>query len=120
MLPLEVKSNTDFYNIDNKLSLSAQDRCQYVLNPKLSRTTLKTLIMLSYQAISSVSCAAITRLDFILSKSNIPFLLEANTLPGLAENSNLVAMFSNHGYHYDEMVIELIKNGLLSCRRKDK
>ena len=56
-----------------------------------------------------IGCYGFNRVDFILdNKTNIPFVLEVNTIPGMSLHSNMVTSANAAGIDYDQLVIEML------------
>ncbi|MBI5233249.1 MAG: D-alanine--D-alanine ligase [Deltaproteobacteria bacterium] len=71
-----------------------------VLTWKVKKTALK-----AYRALN---CRGAARVDMILSKDNIPYVLEVNTIPGLTETSLLPLSASVAGMSYEALVERML------------
>ncbi|MFH1565666.1 MAG: hypothetical protein ABIB98_00490 [bacterium] len=57
-----------------------------------------------------VGCYGFCRVDFMLeNKTNIPYVLEINTLPGMSIHSNMATSAEVGGINYDELVTRMLK-----------
>ncbi|MEI7941952.1 MAG: ATP-grasp domain-containing protein [Candidatus Riflemargulisbacteria bacterium] len=50
------------------------------------------------------------RVDFRVDKNNMPYILEVNANPGIAEDSGFVASSTENGWTYSQMVEQIINN----------
>jgi D-alanine-D-alanine ligase-like ATP-grasp enzyme len=62
---------------------------------------------MALQAFNILGCSDFGRVDFILSKKEIPYILEVNTIPGMTETSLLPQAAAAIGLGFDE-VCEII------------
>ena len=77
---VEIIPKTDFYHYENKYTAGAVD---YVVPAELSPELTKACQDAAVLAHNALGCQGYSRADIRLSKDNIPYLLETNTLPGL-------------------------------------
>lgn len=91
---IEIKPATKFYDYDSKYK---DDRTRYIIlksGEKASEDTLphSTYSMsqdLAIRAHNSLGCKGFSRVDMVLGKDNIMYVLEVNTIPGFTERSLL-------------------------------
>ncbi|WP_456294863.1 ATP-grasp domain-containing protein [Vibrio sp. AK197] len=105
---LEVTTESEFYDAKQKLGVEGNNSPEFIINPELTQSESTKIINASYRAFEVCNCKSIVRLDFIIDDEQNPHLLEINTIPGIAKNSNLTSMFYSLGYSYDEMILEII------------
>ncbi|MCY9827441.1 ATP-grasp domain-containing protein [Vibrio splendidus] len=110
---LEVTSESEFYDADEKLGVEGSSTPQFIVNPDLPVETTAKIFNASYRAFEVCNCESIIRLDYIIDVDGNPYLLEINTIAGLAANSNLPSMFYELGYTYDEMILEIMNSAFV-------
>lgn len=108
---LEIKTDAEFYDESVKLGTNDSLRASFIVNPELQESDTKKILNASYKAFNICNCQSVVRIDFVVNDFLGPVMLEINTIPGVAENSNMTAMFHSLGYSYEEMIIELFKSG---------
>lgn len=78
--------------------------------PKTIEARIKKLAVLTHKLLFADSYL---RLDIRLEEStNIPYVIEITTLPGLTEKSWLPAMVQNYGYTFDELIVRILLSAL--------
>lgn len=65
---------------------------------------------LAIDAFSALGCRAVARIDFRLNKNSEPYILEANTIPGMTETSLLPEAAKAAGISFNELIIEIINH----------
>ncbi|OGM04229.1 hypothetical protein A3E15_00770 [Candidatus Woesebacteria bacterium RIFCSPHIGHO2_12_FULL_42_9] len=103
---LETISKKEFYDYEAKHDSKLHEyRCPASLN----RVTTKRVKDLARKVFELIGCYGFNRVDFILdNKTNIPFVLEVNTIPGMSLHSNMVTSANAAGIDYDQLVIEML------------
>ena len=111
---IEIIPKQGFYDYKNKYQSGlTEEICPANLD---SDNTMK-MKCLAEKAYKSLGLEVYSRIDFILSEQNIPYCLEANTLPGMTPTSLLPQEAIKVGINYEELCEEIIK---LSLRKYQK
>jgi len=82
---------------------------EYVVPAGLEDETAKKIQEAALSAHKLLGCYGCSRVDLILSKENIPFVLEVNTIPGLTLTSLLPKAAKVIGIDFPQLCIKLIK-----------
>jgi len=82
---------------------------EYVVPAELEDKTAKKIQEAALSAHKLLGCYGCSRVDLILSKENIPFVLEVNTIPGLTKISLLPKAAKVVGIDFPQLCIKLIK-----------
>ena len=64
---------------------------------------------ISLQAHNSLGCSGVTRVDLIIDKTENPYLLEVNTIPGMTETSLIPKIADYAGMTFSEILEEMIR-----------
>ena len=81
-------------------------------------TAVKTAALAAHQALG---CLDISRVDIILNKESVPYVLEVNPLPGLdPQQSNLTKMAQAAGMNYTDLINGILESALARYRLKPK
>ena len=81
---IEIIPKSGYYTYDNKYTPGATSYiCPAHLDEKIASTIKEEAI----RAHISLGCKVYSRVDIILSKENVPYVLEVNTVPGMTETS---------------------------------
>jgi D-alanine-D-alanine ligase len=65
-----------------------------------------------------IGCSGFSRVDFAIKDSEMPYVLEINTIPGMTEISDLPAEAEHIGMSYDELVMEILKSSIPRFKRE--
>ena len=118
-LPIvEIVAKRDFYNFANKYpflnpnAAGADHFCPAPLSPELTRL-VQTTALAAHRALD---LEVYSRVDFVLSESGEPFVLEVNTIPGMTPSSLLPEAAAAVGISYAQLCARIIE---LSLARLD-
>jgi D-alanine-D-alanine ligase len=103
---LEVCFNRDIYNYEAKHNINMRT---YFMPARITAHAESIIREWSLRVFDAASCGPIVRFDFIVQEGMHPFLLEANTVPGLSEEGNLTAIWKHSGRSYDDMIAFLLQ-----------
>jgi D-alanine-D-alanine ligase len=111
--PMEVifrnKNRHNVYGFDIK---KTGDRyVEFDYDPELSVDTEDKMKQMTKKVISVLGVRDLARLDFRLTKDNVPYFIEINPLPGLAKGySDFPNICRANGMDYEELIDKIIKN----------
>lgn len=83
--------------------------CEEIVPARISATLTRKIQNLAFKAHESLFCYNYSRIDLILDKKNIPWILEVNTLPGMTQNSLLPKSAKAAGIEFPELLDQIIK-----------
>ncbi len=99
-----VPKTQEFYDYQAKYTKGAtQFICPARMDPEQTRLTQE----LALRAFRSIGARHFGRVDFMLAENSHPYLLEANTIPGLTDVSDLPAEAKVAGISYDELIVRI-------------
>lgn len=81
---IELKPKRAFYDYTAKYGDSGTE---YIVNPDLPAKTIRALQSLGLKAHNALGCRVFSRVDIIYSADKEPFVLEANSIPGMTDHS---------------------------------
>lgn len=112
MLPiLAIKPKSSFFDYTSKYSDGGADEYVVELEPKLQKQ-VEYMAMQSYKLLK---CSVYARIDMIVS-NGVPYILEANTLPGMTSNSLIPKSARSVGISFTQL-LDLIIDYSLKERR---
>ena len=117
---LEIIPKGGFYDFNTKypfLNPQAGASAQHVCPAKVDNALTKKIQELALAAFRALGLVVYARVDVLLSDSGEPFVLEANTIPGMTEASLLPEGAAAAGISYPELCLRIIE---LSRARKEK
>ena len=65
---------------------------------------------LAIKAFQACKCKDVSRVDFLVDKNQIPYVLEINTSPGMTDLSDLPAQSLEIGLDYDNLVLNILNS----------
>lgn len=105
---LELRPKNEFYDYEAKYT---KGMTEFVLPAEISNELEEAIHTYALEAFYQLDCKGAARVDFIIDgKTNKPFILEVNTLPGMTDTSDLPAQAKSAGISYDEVVRLIIEN----------
>lgn len=106
-LPLiRISTPREFYDFDAKYEAGDTEyRCPCGLNSE-RETELKSLAL---RAFNVLGCHGWGRIDFLLDGEGTPWLLEANTVPGMTDHSLVPMAADAAGLDFDRLVGRILK-----------
>lgn len=105
---LEITSTTGLYDYHAKYTAGVSQHFVADLPPK-TELLIKELAVRTYQAIG---CAGLSRVDFMLSEDNQPWVLEVNTSPGMTATSLFPDAARAAGISFPDLIEKLINMAL--------
>lgn len=105
---LEIVSSTGVYDYHAKYTVGASSHFVPALPEEITRN-ISELAVKSYKAIG---CKGLSRVDFLLSEDNKPYVLEVNTSPGMTETSLFPDAAKAAGISFPDLVEKLINLAL--------
>jgi D-alanine-D-alanine ligase len=117
---IEIIPKGGFYDFDTKypfLNPTAGASAQHVCPANIDATLTKKIQELALRAFRALGLMVYARVDVMLSETGEPFVLEANTIPGMTEASLLPEAAAAAGIAYPDLCVQII--GLSRLRQGD-
>jgi D-alanine-D-alanine ligase len=116
VLPIvEVKTKQGFYDFHAKY---IDDKTQYLFDTIDDQELIKKLNDAAMSCFNILGCRHFARIDFIVSKDNRPFVLEANAIPGLTSHSLLPKAAKKVDISMAQLCLKLIETALIGSGNK--
>ncbi|MCD4656595.1 MAG: D-alanine--D-alanine ligase [Planctomycetes bacterium] len=117
-LPIvEVVPTEEFYNYKAKYN---SNETEYKINPELPDAVVQRINYTAMQACRALGCTGFSRVDMILDKTNVPFVLEINTVPGMTPNSLFPKAASAAGMSFSELCVKITQMGVRKAEQLRK
>jgi D-alanine-D-alanine ligase len=117
LLPLvEIESAEEFYNFHAKYE---SDATQYRCPVSLPEALTHSIQHLAAQAFVGLGASGWGRIDFMLDNAQRPWLIEANTVPGMTNHSLVPMAALAAGYDFDQLVMKVLKTSFISQISKE-
>jgi D-alanine-D-alanine ligase len=106
VLPMiKLETSHKFYDYDAKYEA---DDTQYICPCGLSEETEAEYGVLAKKAFDAVNISSWGRIDFIVDAENNPWLIEANTVPGMTSHSLVPMAAKQAGVSFEELVLRIL------------
>jgi D-alanine-D-alanine ligase len=89
-----------------------QNLVDYESPVKLKESVLKQIEADSLKTFEILECRDFARIDFRVSKSGVPYMLEINPLPGLGDYSDLIIMALKLGWSHESLIVAVFNAAL--------
>ena len=109
---LEIIPKGGFYDFTNKypfLNPQAGGGAEHVCPAKIDKEKTEQIQSLALKAHRALGLQVYSRVDAILSEEGEPFILEANTIPGMTEASLLPEGAAAAGINYVDLCVRIIE-----------
>ncbi len=111
LLPaLMVVTDSEFYDESDKLAVDGYgSKIHYKIEDGLSDKVKKNIFKILNKIFSSTICEHFGRIDFMIDSEGKLFVLEINTVPGIARNSNMIKMLESLKFDYDQCILSIMR-----------
>ena len=109
MLPIiAIKPKSEFFDFTQKYSDGGAEEVIIQLDEKLQKE-VENMALKTYKALK---CSVYSRVDMIINKEGIPYILEVNTLPGMTEKSLFPKSAEANGTSYARLIDMIIETSI--------
>ena len=109
MLPvIAIKPQSDFFDYTQKYAADGADEIVIELEEKL-HAEVEKMALETYKALK---CEVYARVDMIINKQGVPYILEVNTLPGMTSASLFPKSAAGAGISYSGLIDMIIETSL--------
>ena len=113
VLPLiRIETVTEFYDYEAKY---LRDDTKYHCPSGLDAAVEKKIQTLALRAFESLGCSGWGRVDFMVDRSNVPYVLEVNTVPGMTDHSLVPKSAAAAGIGFDELCLRILEANHGAC-----
>jgi D-alanine-D-alanine ligase len=102
---VEILPKHAFYDFHSKY---AKGGSRHVAPARLPRNVARNVQRVAVKVFKNLSCAVYGRVDVLLDEKNRPFVLEANTIPGMTATSLLPDAARANGMSFDDLVLAIV------------
>ena len=100
---IEIDPKNEFYDYESKYFDNGQTK--HIIPPRITTQQIDFVEKLALEAHNALGCKGISRTDFILEKkSEIFYILEVNTQPGMTPTSLVPEIAKSKGTDFDELI----------------
>ncbi len=102
---IEIVPKNEHYDYESKYT---EGGSEHIIPARISDEMTSKIKEYAIKAHQALGCKTYSRADFILTKDNIPYILEVNTLPGMTSTSLFPDAAKKIGLSYEEMIQEFV------------
>lgn len=106
---IRLRTPNQFYDYDAKYK---SDTTEYLCPCGLSQEKENELAEIALKAFDAISGYGWGRVDFMLDENQTPWLIEANTVPGMTDHSLVPMAAKQAGYSFEDLVVEILKTSM--------
>jgi D-alanine-D-alanine ligase len=103
---VEIEAASGFYDYESKYE---SGDTQYHIPPRISAEVLKAAEDVALRAWRALRCRGVGRIDVLLDEAGEPYVLEANTVPGMTPTSLVPKLAQASGYDFDAFVSKMLE-----------
>ncbi len=104
---LEIIPKNEWYDYESKYTPGMSE---FILPAKFDEKLTAKIKEIAIKSHETAGCKGVSRVDFMVSKDGIPYVIEINTSPGMTTTSDLPAQAKVMGISYDNLV-QIVLNG---------
>lgn len=106
---VEIVPDNKFYDFEAKYK---KGKSKHLIPPRLPSAVVRRAQETAVRAFNALGCRAVSRVDIIIDKKGLPWVLEVNTIPGMTETSLLPDEARAAGMDFNGLVLEIIRYSL--------
>jgi D-alanine-D-alanine ligase len=106
---IEVVSKTAFYDYEAKYTPGMST---HIFPARLSKDIYQKSLEYALAAHQALGCSGYSRVDMIVDQGGVPYILEINTLPGMAQTSLLPEIARGTGMDFDALIRRILELAL--------
>ena len=111
LLLLAFHTKTEWYDFEAKYT---QGMTEFELPAKISDELTAKVKEIAIKAHKAVGASGVSRVDFLITPDNIPYVLEINTIPGMTDLSDLPAQAKAMGWDFDTLVKVILNSSRIT------
>ena len=112
---IEIAPKSGFYDYQSKYTKGMTD---YIIPAGISEACQEKVQGISERLYRMIDCAGVVRADFMVQeKTEVPYFLEINTIPGMTETSLVPKAAAHAGINFDPLVVQILNGAALKIKR---
>ncbi len=108
---LAFHTKTEWYDYDAKYT---EGLTEFELPAKLPDELTKQIQNIAVKSHKAVNARGVSRVDFLITDDNKPYVLEINTIPGMTNLSDLPAQARAMGWDFDTLVKVILNSSVMT------
>ena len=107
LMPIEIIPKDGFYDYKNKYQ---EGKAKEVCPPNLQKEKIEEIKEIALKVHKALELGSYSRVDFIMNRKQVFYVLEANTLPGMTKTSLLPQEAKAEGISYEELCEKILED----------
>lgn len=103
---IEITTLSGKYDYESKYTVGAST---HIIPARISKETAEEVVKLAKKTFNITACAGVARVDFMLSKDNLPYVIEVNSVPGMTETSLVPDAARAMGVEFGELCEKILE-----------
>ena len=104
---IRIKAAGEVYDYDAKYTA---DSTQYFCPSGLDESSEATVKQLAMETFALLDCCGWGRVDFMIDQSGQPYVLEANTIPGMTDHSLVPIAARADGMSFEQLAVRILES----------
>ncbi|MEW6410529.1 MAG: D-alanine--D-alanine ligase [Nitrospirota bacterium] len=114
---VEIRPKKGFYSYEAKYTAG---KTEYILPPEVPEAVYRDILDIGLRAHRALGCSGATRVDTIVDKEWVTYMLEVNTLPGMTATSLLPKIALAAGIDFKSLVENILLGAIKGTPKKRK
>jgi len=102
---IEIRTKNGFYDYKAKYT---PGESQHIIPPQLSEKIIKKANEIAEKGYKIVKCSGFARMEIMIDKKGIPYILDVNTIPGMTETSLLPDAAKYKGMSFEDLCEKIL------------
>ncbi len=111
---LAFHTKTEWYDYEAKYT---EGLTEFELPAKISDELTQKIKEIAIKTHKAVYAKGLSRVDFLITKDNLPYVLEINTIPGMTNLSDLPAQAKSMGWSFDKLVKIILNSSKINDKQ---
>ena len=103
---IEITTLSGKYDYESKYTKGASS---HIIPARISEVVANEVVRLAKKTFNVTGCAGVARVDFMLSKDNLPYVIEVNSVPGMTETSLVPDAARAMGVEFGELCEKILE-----------
>jgi len=114
---IEIRTKNGFYDYRAKYT---PGESQHIIPPQLSEKIIKKANKIAEKVYKIAKCSGFARMEIMIDKKGIPYILDVNTIPGMTETSLLPDAAKYKGISFEDLCEKILNYAIEKWKIRQK
>ncbi|HOV21909.1 MAG TPA: D-alanine--D-alanine ligase [bacterium] len=114
---IEIRTKTGFYDYKAKYT---PGESQHIIPPEIPEKFLKNAYNNAKKVYKIMRCSGFARMEIMINKNGVPYILDVNTIPGMTKTSLLPDAAKYAGINFDDLCEQILNYAIEKWKKKQK